>query len=284
MDFSFDLSNERDVQALLEIDECIDYKDDDFVDILKALQDSSTHNAERVFLSSNYCNLSHQDIPSTYCHVNMQSCEINQSTQNSMCQNILKSSVCKVHAYQDFLNVPEHALPRIIHKNMRGRKQETFPTKLFKVLEYSDAGGYSSIISWLPHARAFKIYDHHLFQEEVMKKFFFQTRLQSFKHQLYMYGFQKVGCGNSDAQVYFHELFLRGRFDLCKHIHRLDKNSRAIMSASRLVGKAPDFYKLPSLVESKSVSKKSALATTKDNILPVGNVAIKPKYVRYELL
>ena len=143
--------------------------------------------------------------------------------------------------YQDFLNVPENAIPRPYHENMRGRGQEQFPIKLFKILHDSDAGGYSSIISWQSHGRTFKIHNSKLFEEKIMRKYFITRNLDSFKRQLHVYGFQKIKKRSTDHGAYFHELFLSNRFDLCKHVTRCAKPS----SSPILV--VPDFYKLPAL-------------------------------------
>ena len=76
------------------------------------------------------------------------------------------------YKYNDYVNIPEHVLPRAVHKNMRGRCQETFPIKLFKILESGDSLGYSSIVSWLPHGQAFKIYSIKRFKKEIITKYF----------------------------------------------------------------------------------------------------------------
>ena len=110
---------------------------------------------------------------------------------------------------------------------MRGSCQETFPSKLFKILMSSEAHGYSSIISWLPHGRAFKIHNENRFEKEIMAKYFKNKKIDSFKRQLYLYGFQKVGKKFTDSGAYFHELLIIGRFDLCEQIIKCVKPSSA---------------------------------------------------------
>ena len=99
-------------------------------------------------------------------------------------------------------------------KKKKGRCQEVFPKILFRLLETSDTREYSYIISWLPHGRAFKIHDEALFEEHVLKEYFNST-LASFKHQLYSYGFKKIGKRSIDTGAYFHKQFIREGKDLC---------------------------------------------------------------------
>ena len=127
--------------------------------------------------------------------------------------------------YCDFsLITDEDAVASIKYDHMTGRKKELFPVKLHKIMEYSERYGFSSIISWMPHGRSFKIHHEGNFVERVMSNFFFQSKMSSFKRQLKMYGFHKIICNsNVDKGAYFHEMFLRSRPGLCHGIVRLDK-------------------------------------------------------------
>jgi len=166
MSFQFDFNNEHDVQKLLDMDESIGSNDETFIDILKSLKDSSYDTAQERSLMSNQISLVSQDFRKTnmISITEMSPRLVDHATQNDNHQD--NQIAYGVNRYKDFMNVPEHALPKITHKNMRGRNQETFPTKLFKVLQHSDAGGYSSIISWLPHGRAFKIHNIDLLKKK----------------------------------------------------------------------------------------------------------------------
>lgn len=144
--------------------------------------------------------------------------------------------------YPDFSKVPDDAVPEKTYKNMRGRCQETFPTKLYKILRISNDGGYSHIISWLPHGRAFKIHSENLFEKHIMKKYFYQSKIDSFKHQLYSYGFKKIGQRFIDCGGYCHELFIRGRLGLCDKIERIEGKGSA-----RFCSQIPNFYEMPQI-------------------------------------
>ena len=63
-----------------------------------------------------------------------------------------------------------------------------FPARLHAML--SDER-YSHIISWMPHGRAWKVTNKELFVEEVIPKFFGQTKYASFTRQLSGWGFKR---------------------------------------------------------------------------------------------
>ena len=176
--------------------EQIDYEDDDFQIILKCLAASS----DEVESSANAhkkrrCNPPNQEYP-----------------------NLPK--------------VPCGKAPSNNRKHERGGI-ENFPKKLYKILERSDVEGHSSIISWLPHGRSFKIHNEDLFKEHIMTKYFYGTAIKSFKHQLYVYGFRKIGKRFSDAGSYHHQLFIRGRLDLCNEIIRFDDGNLSIFDTQQ---------------------------------------------------
>ena len=171
--------------------------------------------------------------------------QLSQTPRNS------ESSGLVYKVYPDYSKTSIETLPKINYKNMRGRGQENFPKKLFKILERSDAGDYSSLISWLPHGRAFKIHNEDLFFNHIVKKYFLQKEIKSFKHQLYVYGFRKIGKRHPDVGAYYHEFFIRDRYDLCSRVIRLDCN------ASAIIGPTPDFYEMP-IVPSQSNSEVSS--------------------------
>ena len=105
-----------------------------------------------------------------------------------------------------------------------GGYRNRFPTKLFKLLDESEARGHSHIISWLPHGRAFRIHEEEMFDLQVLNKYF-KSSPESFKRQLYMYGFKKIGKRSPDCGTFFHNDFIRGEKDLCNTIRIWKKNT-----------------------------------------------------------
>eukprot|EP00978_Attheya_sp_CCMP212_P030299 scaffold110777_cov51-Attheya_sp.AAC.6 len=68
----------------------------------------------------------------------------------------------------------------------------------------------SNIISWLPHGRGFMIYQKTSFANEIMPKFFKQSKFTSFTRKLNRWGFSRVSRG-PEAGAYYHEHFLKGQ-------------------------------------------------------------------------
>ena len=102
--------------------------------------------------------------------------------------------------------------------------QNSFPKTLHLILERSELDGYSSVISWAKHGRAFRIENKQSFVSAVMPTYFFQTKMASFIRQLGTYGFHKiVGSNNEDVNHFWHSMFLRGRPGLCVGILRQKK-------------------------------------------------------------
>ena len=121
-----------------------------------------------------------------------------------------------------------------------------------------------------------------------MRKYFFQTKVTSFDHQLYVYGFQKLGDRSSGRCAYFHELFLRNRLDLCKHIARRTKKSYANENSSTipLVSYVPEFDNLALLEPAQDGSDiVTSTFTTIDGInLSQTGLMCKPRQTRYALV
>jgi hypothetical protein len=56
-------------------------------------------------------------------------------------------------------------------KSMGGAK-ETFPIKLFAMLETVSQSQEKSIVSWLPHGRSFKVHDRRRFEDVILPTYF----------------------------------------------------------------------------------------------------------------
>lgn len=126
--------------------------------------------------------------------------------------------------FRDFANRPAESVSSFTATG-RVRPQDTFPVKFHRIIERSQVDGYSGIISWLPHGRAFQIFDTKKFLD-VACRYFFLSKYTSFQRQLNTYGFRKMVRLSYPSKrcrhIYCHELFMRGRHDLCKGILRLE--------------------------------------------------------------
>ena len=76
-----------------------------------------------------------------------------------------------------------------------------------EVLERDDM---ESIITWMPHGRAFIVLQPQQLRDIVLPRFFKQTKFMSFTRQLNLWGFKRITKG-VDSGAYYHALFLRGR-------------------------------------------------------------------------
>ncbi|KAG7350474.1 HSF-type DNA-binding protein [Nitzschia inconspicua] len=119
------------------------------------------------------------------------------------------------HVYRDFSNVMEAGT---VVRKKTGGVATPFPEKLHHMLDI-ETKEHPSAVSWLPHGRAFIVRDPHEFTDYIMPKYFRQTKLTSFQRQLNLYGYRRLTQG-PDAGAYYHELFLRGRPQLCLRMQR----------------------------------------------------------------
>jgi len=124
-------------------------------------------------------------------------------------------------------------------KATRPNTTQHFPAQLFKMLSSAQTEGFSEICVWQPHGRAFKIFDRDAFVKDVMPRYFKQSQFGSFQRQLNMYGFIRMAKRGDDYRAYYHELFLRGRPDLCSRITRVKSDPE-----ERFSRREPDFYSM----------------------------------------
>lgn len=119
------------------------------------------------------------------------------------------------HVYHDYSNFPDTI--GFVRKKTGGVTQP-FPEKLMEMLS-REGQQSATIVSWLSHGRAFIVRKPKEFTNAIMPKYFRQTKLTSFQRQLNLYGFRRITQG-ADAGAYYHELFLRGRPQLCMRMNR----------------------------------------------------------------
>ena len=150
------------------------------------------------------------------------------------------------HVYHDYAHVPDSI--GFVRKKTGGVTQP-FPEKLYEMLanESSPEGDPNSVVSWLPHGRAFIVRKPKLFTSRIMPTYFRQTKLTSFQRQLNLYGFRRITQG-ADAGAYYHELFLRGRAQLCMRMVRQKVKGTGHKQPTD-VGSEPNFYTMPSLAD-----------------------------------
>lgn len=182
-----------------------------------ATTSSETHTLSEVTQSSSLPTFAPYDSLSAYqSHTAFHEKEA-QSKNNS--NTVVPSSSRTIkripHIYFDYSVVPDTV--GYVRKKTGG-VTKPFPEKLHEMLE-SESADASPIVSWLPHGRAFIVRKPKQFTTQTMPKYFRQTKLTSFQRQLNLYGFRRITRG-TDAGAYYHELFLRGRLQLCMKMVR----------------------------------------------------------------
>ena len=156
------------------------------------------------------------------------------------------------HTYTDHLHdapdIPTTiTLSELAAKNMskgpRGGVSVAFPLKLHQMLSTVEEEGLDYIVSWQPHGRCFLVHHKKRFVDEIMPRFFHQSKMTSFQRQLNLYGFNRLTVGR-DRGGYYNPLFLRGREFLSERMNRTrikGNGMKAVPSPST----EPDFYKMP---------------------------------------
>eukprot|EP00526_Cylindrotheca_closterium_P017640 CAMPEP_0113626962 /NCGR_PEP_ID=MMETSP0017_2-20120614/13953_1 /TAXON_ID=2856 /ORGANISM="Cylindrotheca closterium" /LENGTH=298 /DNA_ID=CAMNT_0000537179 /DNA_START=47 /DNA_END=943 /DNA_ORIENTATION=- /assembly_acc=CAM_ASM_000147 len=102
----------------------------------------------------------------------------------------------------------------------------SFPYKLHTLLETVTADEeLSTIISWLPDGKSFRIHSLEKFEQCVLKVYFpRQKQVKSFMRQLQYYNFENFGEG-----LFCHPCFRRGQRNLCGQIlHQLPTKSQKL--------------------------------------------------------
>jgi hypothetical protein len=139
------------------------------------------------------------------------------------------------------------------HKPRRhGGVSIAFPVKLHDMLESIEGDGLGHIVSWQPHGRAFVVHKPKEFVEDVMPRYFRQSKLTSFQRQLNLYGFSRLTRGK-DNGGYYHELFLKAKPFLSKQMKRTKVKGIGFKAASSPETE-PDFYNMPPVLVTPSSS------------------------------
>jgi hypothetical protein len=82
----------------------------------------------------------------------------------------------------------------------RGGVSEPFPEKLHRMLDTVEREGLSEVVGFFSHGRAFAIHKQRRFVNDIMPRFFRQSKLTSFQRQLNLYGYVlDVQAGRLDS-------------------------------------------------------------------------------------
>jgi len=119
------------------------------------------------------------------------------------------------------------------------QQQQTFPFKLYNMLEYACDSEFGSCISWTADGSEFIIHDKEVMMDNLAPMFFNQTKFRSFTRQLNIWGFVRTDT----LDGWRHNHFLRGRPHLLNEIERTqvkssEKKSFSIAKAEALAQQA----------------------------------------------
>lgn len=104
-------------------------------------------------------------------------------------------------------------------KKRRTYSHESFPQRLYRLLDETKAAGQEDIISWNETGDIFRIHRPDAL-EAILPSYFRHSNVDSFKRQLRMYGFERL-TGAENSGSYRHELFAQGNPELCKNMVRV---------------------------------------------------------------
>jgi hypothetical protein len=99
-----------------------------------------------------------------------------------------------INSYQ-YTDISNCGDPAPDTRRNRGGVTEPFPEKLHRMLAAAEREGVGDVVSFFSHGRAFAIHKPRRFVQEIMPRFFRQTRLTSFQRQLNLYGFRRISQG-----------------------------------------------------------------------------------------
>jgi hypothetical protein len=97
--------------------------------------------------------------------------------------------------------------------------ERLFPLKLHNMLQDAERQKFQHIVSWVQGGCAFKVHKSDEFVEEVMPNYFDQTKYESFRRQLNLYGFTRVSRGQLRG-IYSHPFFVQTDKSMCRDISR----------------------------------------------------------------
>ena len=109
-----------------------------------------------------------------------------------------------------------------VTKRRKKRKytHESFPRKLYRLLEETAIAGRSHVISFTASGTAFRVHNPDAFARDIIPIYFRHSQYPSFQRQLSMYGFERIVDG-PESGAYRHALFQQGHPLLCDEITRV---------------------------------------------------------------
>lgn len=155
---------------------------------------------------------------------------------NSSSSTSTKHHIIAHHSYHDHSQEP--------HEKFTPSNNPSFPVKLHEMLIKTELNDLQSVVSWMPHGRAFVVHNPSAFKA-LLPNYFKLSKLASFQRQLNLYGFQRLTTG-PDKNGYYHELFLRGRMDLVARMQRMKVKGTGVRAKAN-PDEEPNLYAYPKI-------------------------------------
>jgi hypothetical protein len=86
-----------------------------------------------------------------------------------------------------------------------------------------------SIITWLPHGKAFVIYQKEKFASDILPRYFKETKYTSFTRKLNRWGFERIKKG-PEIGAYYHKFFQKENLQLCTKMTCVSSKTRIFNS------------------------------------------------------
>lgn len=150
------------------------------------------------------------------------------------------------HDYEDHAHTTVAQAALVPQKKRRGGVAVHFPVRLHEALAAMERDGYAHVMGWQPHGRCFVIHKPRLLEDELLGRYFSQSKFPSFQRQLNLYGFQRLTRG-PDGGGYYHALFLRGKPYLAHNMQRQTIKGTKIKAAANPDAE-PNFYTMVRVV------------------------------------
>ena len=143
-----------------------------------------------------------------------------------------EQKIAKVN-YHDYASLSDAFLndqKRTFEKNqtdlmLLSKRSVCFPVKIMILTEECYRQGKTDIVAWNSNGRAFKVWDHDRFENEILPLYLESSKYSSFLRQLNLYGFRRFSAG-ADKGSYYHPKFLRGLPWIATTIQRTKVNGR----------------------------------------------------------
>mmetsp|Transcript_24949 Transcript_24949/g.39180 ORF Transcript_24949/g.39180 Transcript_24949/m.39180 type:complete len:289 (-) Transcript_24949:148-1014(-) len=112
------------------------------------------------------------------------------------------------------------------------QNQQTFPFKLYEMLEYACDSEFADSFFWSADGSVFIIHNKDVMMDDLAPMFFKQTKFRSFTRQLNIWGFVRTETLGGEKGGWLHENFRHGRPDLLKRIERTEVKGASKKSSS----------------------------------------------------